>query len=197
MAAPLPNLDRYLAALWPDTYRCLGRRLLPLRIGHILLLRRIGSPFGQPGDRIPDAVDIALAVQICSRPVAEGVKLVRSGSVRLGLVSLWLSWRAHRSRLEAVTQLAAYLQAGMTGPRFWKRESGATAPSTPFWMAVLVTLRRDLGMTKAESLEAVAASALWECAAIWESVGAVNFMSDAEFEAMAMAEEPTAEPVRN
>lgn len=196
MAAPLPNLDRYLAALWPDTYRCLGRRLLPLRIGHILLLRRIGSPFGQPGGRIPDAVDTAIAVEICSRPVAEGERLVRSGSIRLGIVSWWLSWRAHRSRLEAVTQLTAYLQAGMTGPRFWNRESGAMAPSTPFWIAVLVTLRRDLGMTAEAAIEAVAASALWECAAIWESTGAISFMSDAEFEAMAMAEQP-AESVRN
>lgn len=190
MAAPQPNLDRYLAALWPDTHRCLGRRLLPLRIGHILLLRRVGSPFGAAIDRTPDGVDIATAVAICSRTVADATRFVQSSGLALRLIPLAL--RAQWRRREASAQLLAYFRAGMDGPKFWHR--GDSKPlATPFWLSVMVTLCRELGRTGEEALEAVAAAALWECAAVWEATGQATFRSDDEEQAMERARTLAAE----
>lgn len=187
MAEAPTNFDRYLAALWPDRYRCLGVRLLPLRVGHVLLLRRLRSPFLGDSATPPDAADIALAIAICTRPVRDAVRLVGTWSLPLRIA--WLGFRAGLRRNQAALQLAAYLLEGMRGPRFWHSARGGKAMRTPYWLAVLTTLRRDLGLGADEALETPAARALWECAAIWEANDAAELVSDAEHNAMAAAAE--------
>jgi hypothetical protein len=76
----MPQAPSFLRAVVPPLVRLGGRRLLPLTLGHAVLLRAIGSPFspyptGVSGSEFkvqgPTVGDVALARFILTRPWAE------------------------------------------------------------------------------------------------------------------------------
>lgn len=195
--APSSNADRFVRALWPDRYRCLGRRLRPLSIGHLLLLRRLGSPLVLGGT--PDAADIALAVFICSRPWRRALAAMRRPWLGIRLIPLGV--RASWWSAKAVRGLTAYLRAGMAGPRWWPVHRPGCEPSemrSPYWLTILVALEAEMGATSDQALDMPVALALWRVAALREREGAIQIVSDEEMAALARSPEPfgSAEPSR-
>lgn len=178
------NLQLYAAAVFPDGYSCLGRRLQPLCIGHVLLLLRLESPF-LTGARIPDCVDTGLAVEICRRPWSNAVGSRNGWWFRL---SFWWTSILAWTRPKALPAFTNYLERSFTGPDYWR--DGTTdgkEPRTPFWLAVQTTLMRDLGFSYQEALSMPIAAALWVCAAIWEGNGSIRLESETEREVKAEA----------
>jgi hypothetical protein len=58
----------------------MGLRLVPFSVGHALLLHRMGSPFVYGGNA--SAQDLVEVAVVCSQPIYESVKTMRS----------WLRW---------------------------------------------------------------------------------------------------------
>lgn len=176
----MTNADSFVRALWPDRHRCLGRRLVPLTIGHLLLLRRVRSPLA--AGLLPDPADLALAVFICSRPWRRALAAVERPALgwRLAGLGLRASWGMHRAAL-AFTR---YLKAAMEGPRWWPvpRPGGGSdfEMRSPYWATILVALQADLRMTHDQALDMPVALALWKIAVMREREGQVQLVSDAE-----------------
>ncbi len=178
------NLQLYAAAVFPDGYRCIGRRLQPLCIGHVLLLLRLESPF-LTGARVPDCVDIGLAVEICRR------RWDKAAAARNGwwfAASLWLTSILAWTRPHALTAFSHYLERSLKGPDYWRDGANeGKEPRTPFWLAVQATLMRELGFSNQEAMGMPIAAALWICAAIWEGNGSIRLESEVEREVKAEA----------
>lgn len=181
------NADLFVRALWPDRHWCLGRRLMPLTIGHLLLLRRVGSPLAS--GLVPDPADLALAVFICSRPWRRALAAVERPALSLRLLVLGLraSWGMQR----AVQSLTRYLKSSLEGPRWWPvpRPGGSDLEMrSPYWATILVALQSDLRMTHEEALDVPVALALWKIAVMREREGQVQLISDDEREVLAVDE---------
>lgn len=70
----------------------MGLRLVPFSVGHALLLHRMGSPFVYGGNAsAQDLVEVAI---VCSQPIYESVKTMRS----------WLRWLPLRIMRQKVKQ---------------------------------------------------------------------------------------------
>ena len=83
----------YSTAVFPDRYRACGVRLLPLTLGHALLLDRLDNPFGShslldPKAKLPTFGDLLLAVFIVSRPWRRAERQVDTPWVRW-----WTAWK--------------------------------------------------------------------------------------------------------
>lgn len=70
----------------------MGLRLVPFSVGHALLLHRMGSPFVCGGN--PSAQDLVEVAVVCSQPIYESVKTMRS----------WLRWLPLRIMRQKVKQ---------------------------------------------------------------------------------------------
>lgn len=186
MSQGTTNLSEWLRAVWPDQFFCLRRRLVPLRVGHIMLLLRLESPF-VTGARVPDAADLALAILICTRSVREATRLVTFGSWWSKLAMNWTGIRCAFGTQRGISQFSAYLLSGIKGPRWWSKSTKGAPMRTPFWLAVLTTLQRDLLYRPEEARELAAARALWECSAVWEGNDAIDLVSNDEWLAMERA----------
>lgn len=175
--------EQYAAALLPDSYRVLGRRLQPLCIGHLLTLVRLRSPWLTEG-RDPDAADLAQAVTVCSWPwteVRDRLAAGRGYRWRLRWLSLRASWD-----LRAILTWRAYLTDGMSGPRLWnpdpRRASALTAPQ---WLTLHAKLQREFGMSLDEALGTPVRLARWLVAQSDEERGLGSMVTDEEEELMA------------
>jgi len=73
--------DPFYEAAIPEPVRLLGQDLRPLSIGHLMLLKRIGSPFVCPGDGPILIGDLAVAVFICCQTYEEGLDAIRGGDI--------------------------------------------------------------------------------------------------------------------
>jgi hypothetical protein len=70
----------------------MGLRLVPFTVGHALLLHRMGSPFVYGGNA--SAQDLVEVAVVCSQPIYESVKTMRS----------WLRWLPLRIMRQKVKQ---------------------------------------------------------------------------------------------
>jgi hypothetical protein len=70
----------------------MGLRLVPFSVGHALLLHRMGSPFVYGGNA--SAQDLVEVAVVCSQPIYESVKTMRS----------WLRWLPLRIMRQKVKQ---------------------------------------------------------------------------------------------
>lgn len=178
----MTNLSRYTAAVLPDTYRVLGRWLVPITLGHLLLLIRLRNPLAC-GGRTMDAADIAQAVLVCSKPQSIVTRTIdrRWQRVRLWWLGLRALWDAPRAR----AALLAYAASGLARPTLWMSSGDGRQPSgAPYWLGVQITLMRDLGMTWSETLDTPVSVAMWLCAGIWEGNGGCSIASDIEHDVM-------------
>jgi hypothetical protein len=173
----------YAAAVFPSRTTIAGVRLLPLTIGHVLLLHALESPFVVPkGASKARRGDLALALLVLSRPAAKAAQLVDSW--RGVLLLHWLSWRVTLAPffIPARLELAKWLASQTTGPMVWMPESGGRSLNAPLWLQVQSTLMGCLGKSEAEALATPVTVALWQFSAWWELNERVEFASDAEVE---------------
>jgi len=189
----------YTEALWPDRWTILGVQLQPLRLGHALLLQRLGisepSAFSLQPSAFPLG-DLLLGLYICSRSVARaGAGLQRTSTRR------WLALRAWavrllpaRIRALALARYAQYLAAGWQGPRVWLTQKDGGRPRGAELLQILtVSLMANLGLDRAAALETPLSLALWDCCAFWESEAALEFLSEDDEELIAEAKRIAAE----
>lgn len=88
----MSNLADILNATAKPCPIVMGLRLVPFSVGHALLLHRMGSPFVYGGNA--SAQDLVEVAVVCSQPIYESVKTMRS----------WLRWLPLRIMRQKVKQ---------------------------------------------------------------------------------------------
>lgn len=171
-------VGQYAQAIWQDQWTVLGLRLMPLTIGHGLLLHRVGSPLVGSGTLADVSLgDCCLAAWICSRPHDQARLDRRWTAMRLS----WIGWMWSRGLwwLQRA-RLAAYYHAAWQGPRIWTRDGDNRKCATPTLMALKLSRMRELHATEAEAMATPIRLALWDLAGAIESVEPGVMVSEAE-----------------
>lgn len=141
---------RYSATIFPDRHQAFGVRLLPMTLGHALLLDRLRSPFSHPvpgGDPRPIHIDEALlCAMICSRSWRDAERMVDTTRA-----SLWLRWKfARHSRfaLLHILSLRRYHAETWSEPEC-RILHAYTGPKrgAEFLALLVVSARTQLGIT--------------------------------------------------
>lgn len=120
----------------------MGLRLVPYSVGHSLVLHRIGSPLvaGGPVGR----ADLMEAVLVCSQPVKESLKAMRS-PLR-GLV-IWL-WSKRTRKLSFDSEFEkwnAWMAGQSTAPEILSKPGNGRKLSMP-WPERMLACCMDIGL---------------------------------------------------
>ena len=137
--------------LAPRRHRCLGARLDPLTLGHILLLHRLQSPFltGQP----VTAIRLFEAVFVCCQDHRKAESNMQRWWIGT-LLWLW-GWFHRKTNLETESaKFAAYLDEAFAIPKTKpsKEDKTRSVPGAPWVLRVLVSLMAELHWTEEQAL---------------------------------------------
>lgn len=180
--------EAYADAHWPPAVRVFGRRLAPITLGHLLLLRHVRSPFPMgEGRRVPGLGDALLAAWILSQPWRRAARRLNGRAMRLwiGWVAFW--WQAKPPDLAARD---AALRAGLLNgalrralaldlaSEVW-RDSQAPVATAPWLMSLKLHLM-ERGRTEAEAMDTPPGVAIWECCGLADRRGQMRFATEAE-----------------
>lgn len=167
----------YAHTVLQGTRRVAGCRLLPLSVGHALLLERMQSPFQPGAQQVATAADCALLLLVCSRSFSRAKRLVNSWRCKPLLWALWLLlvFRTAPAR----RHLLAYVSEAWTGPDVWVDRGGRPSGGGAL-MVIINTLCSRLGVQYEEALDRPLRQAVWDVCAYWAQDGAMHFMSPEE-----------------
>ncbi len=169
---------------------CLGRRLLPLSLGHSLVLESINSPLlghtlsPQPSALSPQPSpgDLAVAVYVCSQ-------LATNLSRTLDFAQEAAQFRAwgEKTTLEDATSdlvlFRAYMGVYLEAPERWQPEARGAGPKAPWQYIVVNALRQHLKLSYDEAWNCPVNRALADYAALGEALGDDSLMSEEEKQA--------------
>lgn len=188
----------YSEALYPDRHRACGVDLLPMTLGHALLLQRLGSPFaearpnpafGQFHKQGPSGADMLLACLVCSRPAARAAGAVNS---RWG--AAWIKWKWITRRFRMGEDMLSFLRwygVQWELPDFVtvRTSEGGPPRGAEFLHQLVVFCCSHLGCSHAEALEVPVAVAQYDYICHLEGDGQIRIVEsrDAELEAAAKA----------
>lgn len=181
----------YAQTVFPDEWRVLGLRLQTPRIGHALLLQRLGSPFAELDRKGLDQVrcgDLALALIVLTRPWHRAERLLRCwrGAWLMRWYGLVLSSLA--AQVEVFDGLKAYLLSAWGGPRTWVRPVASTPKRAESLQMLVSVLREKFGMTSADVQEMPICQALWDVCLYLERAGLIEIVDSGDDELLANAE---------
>lgn len=177
-----PQLQ-YATVAFPDARRVLGVRLLPLSVGHALLLDRIQSPFAPYRayalTELPGFGDVVEALWILSRPASiaaeqrvslRGKATIAAWTIRARLSARFQPWRWF-TVADAAERLLRIARDARTGPTLWVKEGSDKPQGAPFLASLKVTLMRFFRCTEREALDYPLRRALWDTSVWWEMHG--------------------------
>jgi hypothetical protein len=177
----------YAEAIFPDRTRIAGTTLLPMQVGHALLLRRLGSPLAAP-TALPYSVTLgqaAVAVFVFSRTQTRAAKRIESrvGQLQISWLGLKLLLRQERN----VQALLNYVRRSWQGPTVFvpsDRKQNAQPGDGDALRTLVGTLTSRIGVTMQEAMELPLTQALWEVCGYWAQEGGLRFASPQEQEIM-------------
>ena len=183
----------------PTVARFGGRRLGPLTIGHLLLLRRLGLPFhplatSDDGEE-PTAGQVAIAWYVITRPWMEAAEGIGTRSGRLE-ISLFTIRRAGRHHIDADT-IGEWIDAEASIPPFdkVKRPNGDEdgERGTPYELLLAQSLASQWLVPWPAVLDVPVAQANWLWLARWEERNVIKIGGaggEAEADALRRALDP-------
>jgi hypothetical protein len=182
----------YASTVFPDECRVLGIRLETPRIGHALLLQRLGSPFAELDRKGLDQVrrgDLAEALIVLSRPWRRAERLLRS---RRGV---WLMWwyglvlSSLAAQIEAFDGLKGYLLLAWGGPKTWVRPVASTQKRGECLSMLVSVLREKFGMPADTVYEMPICQGLWDVCLYLERAGLIEIIDSGDEDLLAKAEQ--------
>ena len=159
--------------------KVLGVQLLPLCIGHKLLLDRIACPVVSGGTFTLQ--DLMGAVLVCSRSFEDANKLHRE---RLLPLKIWL-WSRRFAGFDIAREILAfrnYIEAGCSCPELKADASEGRGAGAPYTLRLVQFCREKLGMTDAQAWDFPLARANWEWATGWEGEGSLKIKNQSEMD---------------
>lgn len=155
---------KYLEDIWPKPFTILGKRLLPLSIGRILLLDRFDCA---PVESIGALV---LAIIICSRPCREVFSAIEDPWLNLK-IRVW-RWRLGAvNYAEKLLLWREYLTAHTRRPETTHNAGSPIMPGAPALQSMRIVLRSHCNWTQEEIEEASYTQAAWDYYSYWEVEG--------------------------
>lgn len=173
----------YSRAIFPDRHRAFGVQLLPLTLGHALLLDRLSNPFGrqslggEEGSKFPTYADAMEAAFVASRPWRSGERQVQSRWYVAWMRWKWLSRRWHN--VADVDALIAWHRANWTGPRMEpvrRGDGAAVVPGAEFSQILVYFACRHLHCNPQSALDLRVGQLQWDYACHLEQSGAVQII---------------------
>lgn len=166
--------DDFYRAFIPDSFCVLGKKLLPLSLGHLIILNRIGSPFVVQSDDPADVGDLGVAVWVCSRNYRDGCDFIASddkestlykwGSrLRRNPLFFWCQRRINWE--EAFAVFKDYIEQGTNCPVWGIEENekrGSYQIDTSPYQIVRSELLHCTSMTDEEILDRPWSVCLWD-----------------------------------
>lgn len=176
-------------SVWPDQTTVLGVQLQPLTLGHVVLLKRLGSPlapFGSDRRSAPGLGDLLLAVYVCSRSYARAARAV------LRTTPWVLRWWFLKARItlllrpsvsweleEAIDDFRRYIAQQSAPPPVWITGQDSDGPSdAPTELLLLRQLIQFCRHTESQAMAVPLRFALYHLASHWERLGQVEFKSE-------------------
>ena len=157
------NAAYFLAAV-PEPVTCLGVKLKPLTLGHVILLHRFESRFVIGGQ--PDLEDLILSLVICSREYADAIRLLDSSRCKWLLkwwgFKAWLAIKAGHDLVRSMLQFKYYYETADKIPKFEIEDNDGNPISTPFVLSVKLALQSGLHQSEEEALNKPWGMALFE-----------------------------------
>lgn len=173
--------------MFPRGERVLGWRLLPLTLGHCLLLERLGSPFMPEGARrSPGPGDVAMVLWACSRPWLRAFRSVSGWRARWARA--WIAGKVRRRLPEAIAALIGFIERQTSGPRVISVHSSGQLEA-PAFAALLATLMAELNMPDSAALDRPVAWCRWMAVTQAERSGLVRLRGQPTEDLIAAARE--------
>jgi hypothetical protein len=183
----------YIAAV-PEPTRILGVKLLPLSIGHLILLNRIESAFVSPGQEC-SIEDLALSILICSLNYKDGLALFED----TGLPSFMLAWHDKIAGVSWLTKIgikqpiaidfkqkslefSEYISRHSKAPFYSYGEGDFQSTDCPPVQIVRVSLMKELGISDEQIMDRPWALCLWDFITLKALAGHVKIINRADME---------------
>jgi hypothetical protein len=191
----------YIQARWPVKWRICGTDLLPFSIGHMLLLRRVGSPF------VPDASEaetiepghLAMAVLICTRNFEQGCRFIDSRWVSLR-ARIWARWRRSvlvGDRLDLrVDMFQRYINQAWSMPQRFSDspdELGSSGSHIPIELEIATVLQWHCHLPENQIMDLPLGDALWRYNLALQQRGMIRLMTRDDDDLFARADAMAAE----
>jgi len=186
--------SNFLTALIPDPAWCLGVRLRPFSLGHLILLRRIESPFVSREAKQVELGDLILAVILCADTFAAGVEFLGDMTTPSEATQKTLEeWGAKAAKLdlnEEVTEFMAYIRAADTMPAYFTQAGAESqAIGSPFWQIVYLNLHKLTNLIDVEIWNQPLGKTYCDYIAIREQEQVLRVKSDEDAEVDRIARE--------
>lgn len=156
-----------------------GLTLVPLTLGHLLLLERMRSPYAS-GDPHPTSGQTALALWICSRDWQTAASRINAFWTRWVLswmgaaVNISPEWYADRLR-----EYFAFHRQSPDRRELRERSADELPPmGAPLVAALKVGVMAELGISEADALDRPLLACLWDLAVCRERAGAIQIIRD-------------------
>ena len=156
----------------PTIARLAGRRLGPFTIGHLALLRRLGSPFNPllttTADVDPSAGQVAMAWYVITRPWQEAAAGI--GTRRGRLTIAWFTIRRAGRHLLDADIIEGWIDEEASLPAFEKADGGSDdgQRGTPYELLLAQALAAQWNVPWPAALDVPVAQANWLWLARWE-----------------------------
>lgn len=186
--------DPFYAAHVPESRTVLGLTLLPLSLGHLILLRRVESAFLTASP--PDFNDLAVSVLICSQTYEGALEAFRDPDLQTFMrkwhdritkndrLSVRLGFR-RKAVLDFVSECKAfydYLSENTKGPNYiYDTEKVKPMECAPE-QVIKVSLMRDLHLSETEVLNRSWRLCLWDRATLRALEGAIDFTKEEDLD---------------
>lgn len=169
--------EAFALMLAPRRHRCLGARLDPLSVGHVLLLQRLDSPF--LSDKPVTATRLFEAVFVCCQHHEKAlINMQRWWAPRL---LWWWAWRHRKTDLEAESRkFVAYLEENFSVARVKKSRGNSQTCGAPWALRILVALMTEFHWTESKALDCPLIKANGLLAAHAEARGDVKLWTQAD-----------------
>lgn len=190
-------MNGIFCAIAPARWTILGLRLRPFALGHLILLKRIGSPFVCDGKAL-DLFALQTAVFICSRSYEEAL----DGIDDPGLTRAFARWRGKLfghwwwprriSLVEKWLAFESYMREGDWAPAL-KASENTRRVGLPFEQAVRVKLMERLGLKDSEVMNRGWAMCKSDFYTLQDTDGVLTVYDDAALDELRRMREQAAE----
>lgn len=169
----------YVSVLFPDRFRVCGRWLVPMTLGHLALMQRVGLPFAEVDPKPGTWPQIVLGAWICSQRWDVARDTIEERSTRA-----WLMWHGvttfRRARLASAITWRQYLTQQWDCPSYtWVRESDEPPTGMALVQSLIVTRMSRLHATRQSALDTPLSVALWDKVAWMAAEGFVRMAAPA------------------
>ena len=163
-------MDEYLESILSEPFTILGRRLLPLTLGHLLILNRLEvCP-------VEDNDDLLISVLVCSTNSTKLDDIFDDKFFDLKL--RW--WRFRLGEIDWIkchTLWSEYFKIHLRMPSWGNNHKGNdTNSGTPFFQTVKITLQAKCGYSPDQTLTTPYQQCLWDYLSFHEIEGNIDIL---------------------